>query len=158
MWKFRAGPGLAGVVRSVEYSRTLPRSLLAKPDPATDFPHKKAFCLGWLWRAVALVRGSAPEPPMAVVQSADVLFASKSRIIDALCGNFNARVRAPQGCERAGLDWSALSSASARQASKITFASAKGRPSISRECSGKTDQASPQGAADKDRRSSMWQI
>ena len=72
-------------------------------------------------------------------------------IFDALCGNFTARVRAPQGCERAGLDWSVLSSASARQASKITFASAKGRPSISRECSGKTDQASPQGAADKDR-------
>ena len=77
--------------------------------------------------------------------------ANTSCIIDALCGNFNARVRAPQGCERAGLDWSVLSSASARQASKITFASAKGRPSISRECSGKTDQASPQGAADKDR-------
>ena len=62
---------------------------------------------------------------------------------DALRGNFTARVRAPQGCERAGLDWSVLSSASARQASKITFASAKGRPSISRECSGKTDQAQP---------------
>ena len=91
------------------------------------------------------------HPTPRSVQSAGVLFASKCHIFDALCGNFNARVRAPQGCERAGLDWSALSSASARQASKITFASAKGRPSISRECSGKTDQASPQGAADKDR-------
>ena len=91
------------------------------------------------------------HPTPRSVQSADVLFACTFHIFDVLRGIFNARVRAPQGCERAGLDWSALSSASARQASKITFASAKGRPSISRECSGKTDQASPQGAADKDR-------
>ena len=60
-------------------------------------------------------------------------------------GASTARVRA----RRSGLKRTVKRSA--RQASKITFASAKGRPSKSRKRRGKTDQASPQGAADKDR-------
>jgi hypothetical protein len=62
----RAAAGLAGVVGSVEYSRTLLRLLLAKPAAAAHCLQKRAlvrFGSAAGLRA-SLYRGSAPVPPI----------------------------------------------------------------------------------------------